>query len=458
MAVLPFQNLSGDTDQEYLADGMTDAITTHLAKIKALRIVSRTSLAHYKGSRKTAPEIAREINVKGVLEGAVGRAGDRIRISVRLVRATTDQPVWAESYEKEMRDVLTLQDDVAQSIAREIQIEVTPEKRAKLASAHPIDPAAYQAYLKGRYFWDRRTRDSVRKAIDAFEQAIQKDPRYAAAYSGLADCYSSLGFSFDLGTMAPAEVKPKALAAAAQAIALDPSLAEAHTSLAFIKFTYELDWKGAEAEFERGIALDPRKANGHHWYAHYLIAGGRTREAEAESMRALELEPLSPIMNAHLGWHYFYARQYDQAIEQLGKLLELDAHYGLAYWYRGLAFEQKGMYADALREMRRAKDLLPDNVVIDADMGHLQASAGNRAEARTALAKLQELSKRTYVSAFGPALIHLGLDERDQALNLLAQAHREGSDILVYLRVDPRVDVLRQDPRFPNLMRLVGAP
>ena len=458
LAVLPFQNLSGDPEQEYFADGMTDAVTTDQAKIKALRLVSRTSLARYKGSRKTAPEIAREINVKAVLEGAVERAGDRVRITVRLVRANTDQPVWAESYEKEMRDVLRLQDDVARSIAREIQIEVTPEESAKLTSAREIDPAAYQAYLKGRYFWNLRTRDSVRKAIEYFEQAIQKDPSYAAAYSGLADCYSTLGHSFDMGAMAPAEVKLKALAAVGKAIALDPALAEAHTSLAFIKLAYERDWKGAEAEFERGIALDPRKANEHHWYAHYLIASGRTREAETESKRALDLEPLSPFMNVHLGWHYFYSRQYDLALEQLGKALELDPHYGLAYWYRGLAFEQKAMYADALREMRKAKEILPDNLVIDADIGHVLASAGNRAEANSVLLKLRANAAQAYVSPFGPALIHLGLGDREQALALLEEAYRQGSDMLIYLGLDPRLDALRQDERFRALVQRVGAP
>jgi tetratricopeptide (TPR) repeat protein len=321
-----------------------------------------------------------------------------------------------------------------------------------------VDPEAYQFYLKGRYFWEKRSRDSVHKAIEYFDRAIEKDSTYAAGYSGLADCYSSLGFSFDVGEMAPLEVQPRAIAAATRAIALDSSLSEAHTSLAFIKLTYQWDWANAEVEFQRGITLNPRAANGHHWYAHYLIAAGRTREAETESRRALELDPLSLIMNVHLGWHFIYARKYDDALEQLRKAVEADPNYGLAHWYSGLAYEQKGMYDDALREMKRAKELLPENNVIDSDVGHLYAAAGRRRESETILAELERKRARSYVSSFELALIHLGLGDNEKALSEMEQAYKERSDMLVYLSVDPRLDALRPDARFRALLQRIAIP
>ena len=458
LAVLPFENLSRDPEQEYFADGMTDALITDLANIKALRLVSRTSLMRYKGTRKSAPEIAGELHVQAVLEGAVERAGNRVRISVRLIRATTDQPVWAESYDRDLRDVLLLQDDVARSIARAIRIEVTPEERARLTNARQIDPEAYQLYLKGRYFWDKRTRESAHKALEYFDRAIQKDPGYAAAYSGLADCYSTLGFSFDMGELPPGEVRPKAMAAAERALALDPSVAEAHTSLAFVRLTYDWDFSGAEAEFQRGIALSPRSAYAHHWYSHLLIAAGRLAEAERESRRTLELDPVSPMLNTHMAWHYLYSKQYDRALEQLARVLELDPHFGLAYWYRGLAYEQKRAYVQALDEMRKAKELLPQNLVIDADTAHVYAVSGKRAEARQTLANLERLSAHTYVSAFGRALIYLGLQEKNRAMDLLDQAYRERSDMLGYLRIEPRLAPLHGEARFQELIRKVGIP
>jgi TolB-like protein/DNA-binding winged helix-turn-helix (wHTH) protein/Tfp pilus assembly protein PilF len=458
LAVLPLQNFSGDPEQEYFADGMTEELITELTHIKALRVVSRTSVARYKGTRKTAPEIAGELHVQAILEGSVARAGERIRISARLIRAANDQPVWSQSYDSDVRDVLRLQADVARSIAREIQIELTPDERARLTAARQVDPDAFRLYLKGRYFWEKRSRDSIHKAIEYFNQAIEKDPSYAAAYSGLADCYSSLGFSFDVGEMAPQQVQPRAMAAAARAIALDPSLSEAHTSLAFIKLTYDWDWANAEAEFQRGIALNPRAANGHHWYAHYLMAAGRTREAEKESRRALELDPISLIMNVHLGWHFIYAHQYDEALDQLRKAVEADPNYGLAHWYSGLAYEQKGMYADALREMKRAKELLPENAIIDSDIGHLYAVAGRRREATAILTQLQDKSARSYVSSFELALIHAGLGEKEKSLSEMEQAYRERSDMLVYLGVDRRLDALRPDPRFGELLRRIAIP
>src|SRR5438094_4296372 len=293
-----------------------------------------------------------------------------------------------------------------------------------------------------------RTEASIQKAIDIFQQAIAKDPMYGAAYSGLADCYSSLGFSFDVGSISPREIQPKALAVARKAADLDDSSAEAHSSLAFIKLNYDWDWAQSEQEFRKGIELNPGWANGHHWYAHHLLSSGRTREAETESLRALELDPLSAIMNTHLGWHYYFARQYDKSLEQLRKTIELVPNYGLAFWYSGWAYEQKGLYSDALRDLQRAKELLKTNVSVDADIGHLYAVSGNRAGAERVLRDLKELSTKKYVNAFEIALIYVGSGDKDNAFEWLDKAYQQRSDMLVYLNVDPRLDVIRHEPRF----------
>jgi eukaryotic-like serine/threonine-protein kinase len=458
LAVLPLENMSRDPEQEYFTDSMTDAIITDLAKIKALRVVSRTSVLRYKHTNKSIPEIAKELNVDALVEGSVERAGNRVRITAQLIRAGNDQHLWADAYDRELRDVLRLQDEVARSIAREVRVNLTPEERARLTTARQVDPEAYQLYLKGRYFWVKRTAESIGRAIDYFRQAIDKDPGYATAYAGLADCYSSMGFSWDLGSMAPSEVQPKAIAAATKAIELDNSSGEAHSSLAFIKLNYDWDWPGAEAEFRRGIELNPGWANVHHWYAHMLLSAGRIEEAEQSSKKALELDALSPIMNVHLVWHYYYGRQYDKALEQVKKTLELDSNYGLAYWYRGLVYEAQGKYDDAVRDMRRGKELLKGNIIVNSDLAHAYAVSGKKPEAEKALAELRQVSEKRYVNPFEIALIYMGLGNKDDAFDWLEKAYRQRSDLLVYLKVDPRLDPIRSDPRFVDLMRRVGIP
>ena len=458
LAVLPLENLSGDSAQDYFADGITDELITALAKMNLGKVISRTSIMQYKGVRnKRLPQIAHELGVDGVVEGTVVRSGDQVRITAQLIYAPADRHIWAERYERSSRDILLLENEIASAIAEQMRGKLSSEGQRRL-TANPVDPVAYQLYLKGRYFWNKRTEESVHKAIEYFTEAAGKDPGYAAAYSGLADCYSALLSSFDVGSMAPADSQPKALAAAQRAIELDGSLPEAHTSLAFIKLNYDWDWRGAEAEFQRALALNPGWANAHHWYAHLLIAAGRIQEAEAESRRALELDPLGPIMNVHLGWHYIYARQYDQALEQFRKMLELDPKFGLVYWYRGRTYEQKGMHADAIREMRKGRELLEGNTVVYADLGHAYAIAGDRGAATRILAELKQASARTYISPFEIALIDIGLGEKDRAFAALEQAYRERSDMLLYLRVDPRLDPLRPDARFASLVNRIGIP
>jgi serine/threonine protein kinase/Flp pilus assembly protein TadD len=458
LAVLPLENFSSDPQQQYFADSMTDAIITDLAQIRALRIVSRTSAMQYKHTTKPLSQIGKELGVDAVVEGSVERVGDRVRITAQLVRAATDQHLWAQAYDRDVRDVLMLQAEVARSIASQIQVQVAPNEQARLAKARRVDPEAYDLYLKGRYFWFKRSPDGNTKAIDYLRRAIDKDPTFAEAYSGLADCYSSLGYSFNLGLVAPNEVMPKALAAARRAVELNDLSGEAHSSLAFIKLNYDWDWRGAELEFRRAIDLNPGWANGHHWYAHYLMAAGRTPEAEAESLRALALDPLSAPMMAHLGWHYFFSRQYDKALVQFQKTLEMQPDYGTVYWYRAWAYEEKGRHADALRDLHKAEELLGVNPMITGEFGRLDALSGQTDDAKRVITDLKALSKKRYVNAFEIAIIYLGLGEKDRTFEWLENAYRERSDVLVYLKVDPRLDAIRSDPRFADLVRRIGIP
>jgi eukaryotic-like serine/threonine-protein kinase len=458
IAVLPLTSFSADPEQEFFADSMTDAIITDLAKIEELRVVSRTSVMRYKRTQKSVPEIARELGVDGIVEGSVERSQNRVRITAQLIRAPADQHLWADSYERDLKDVLVLQDQVARSIAREIQVKLTPLDKARLKSPRAVDPAAFELCLKGRYFWTKRTPESIQKAIGLFGQAIDTDPTYAYAYAGLSACYVSLGFSFDVGSLPPNEAIPKAKAAASKAIEIDDSLAEAHNPLAFIRLNYDWDSAGAEREFKRALDLNPGYADAHHWYAHYLIATGRPEESLAESNRALELDPLSPIMSTHLGWLYYYLRRNDQALSQLGKTLELDPNYGLAHWYIGLVKEQQGRYDEALDRMSRAVELLHGNLVVEADRAHALALSKRTAEAEESLGGLLTLSRTRYVNPVETALVYIGLGKSDEAFRWLDRAYEERSDLLVYLRVDPRFDPIRSDPRFAELIRRVGLP
>jgi serine/threonine-protein kinase len=458
VAVLPLTSLSRQPDDDLFADGMTGALITNLAKIRALRVVSRTSVMQYKNTQKSVPQIGRDLNVDAVVEGSIERVGSRVRISAQLIRTATDEHLWADVYDRDARDVLMLQNEVAQSVAREVQVTLTPEERAGFARARPVDPAAYELYLKARVAWNERTEGSIRRAIAYFTQAIERDPNYAAAHSGLADCYLSLGFSFDVGSVPPHEAIPKAKVAALKALELDNTLAAAHSSLAYAKLNYDWDWAGAEAGFRRALTLNPGSAEAHHWYSHFLVSSGRIEESLAESNQALALDQLNPIISVHLGWNQFFAREYDRAVTQLGSTIALDPNYGLAYWFRGLAYEQQHKFTDALAEMSKGAALLTGNVVVSADMGHVHAVAGNRRAAEAVIDELREESGRRYVSPFEIALIYVGIGDRDRAFEWLDKAYLDRSDLLVYLKVDPRLDPIRSDRRFGDLVARVGIP
>jgi len=450
LAVLPLENLSRDSEQEYFADGMTDALITDLAKISALRVISRTSVMHYKKTEKTIPEIARELNVDAIVEGSVQSSGNRVRVTAQLIRAASDQHLWADSYERDLGDVLGLQDEVARAIARQIQIKLTPEEQVRLATSHPVDPAAYQAYLKGRYHQNKRAATDIQKSVEYFQQSIDKDPAFALGYVGLADSFGLLSV---YASVDPEQTTAKARAAANKALELDETLAEAHTSLANILVSYDRDWKGAGREFRQALELNPGYATTHYSYGFsYLLPQGKAEEAIREMKRALEIDPLSLIINANLGDTYRLARQYDLAIEQCRRTLEMDSHFAVAHAALGRTYEQKGMYQEAISEFHAALLGIATTQPL-AGIGHAYALSGRRTEARKVLEQLKDISKRSYVSPFDFATVYVGLGEKDQAFAWLDKAIQAHSFPVIFLNVDPRFDSLHSDPRYLALLR-----
>jgi TolB-like protein/cytochrome c-type biogenesis protein CcmH/NrfG len=451
LAVLPLENLSRDPEQEYFAEGLTEALITTLAKIGELRVVSRTSAMQYKGVHKPLREIARELEVDTIVEGTVLRAGDRVRITAQLIDAPKEMHLWAESYERDLRDVLALQSEVAQAIARQVQVKLTPQDLAHFAQPHPVDPEAYEAYLKGRYHWNRRP--GVRKGIEYFEQAIAKDPTYAAAYAGLADCLSALSA---WGVVPANEGCVKAKVLAEKALKLDPSSGEAHSSLALAAM-YDFDFLTAQREFERSLELSPRYATGHHLFGFYLGAMGRYEEAYTELQRAIRLDPLLGLTNAFLGYIYLYARRYDQAIEQFVKTLKLDSNSAFAHGGLGWAHRCKSLHEPAIAAFRKAVELWHGPSPLSW-LGEAYAAAGCRDEALKVLDQLFELSKQRYVTPYGVARIHATLGNKEEALDWLDAAYRQRAEWMVLLKVDPCLDDLRPDPRFQDLMRRMNFP
>jgi len=454
IAVLPLENLSGSPEQEYFADGITEELISNLTQIGALkRVISRTSVMKYKGIRKTLPEIARELNVDVILEGSVQTSGQRVRITVQLIEAKSDRNIWSRSYERDLRDILALQSELARAIAREIKVVLTPGEQARLAKTRTVIPEAYQLYLKGRHFWNKRTEENLNKAIESFKKAIELDPNYALAYVGLADAYNMLGSYVFLPSN---KAYPKAEAAAVKALEIDDTLAEAYTSLAFVKYRFDLDWFGAEADFNWAIGLNPSYATAHAWYGTLLRDMGRFDEALTELERARELDPLSLPINTSIGFVFYFARQYDQAIEQCEKALELDADFPWGHDVLGESYLQKSLFEEAIKEIQKAVTLSAGSTEYLAALGHAYAVAGIRDEALKILEELHERSKQRYVPQYEMALIYVALGQGDQALELLEQAYRERSSSLVLLKVDPRLDSLRLDPRFTALLEKMG--
>lgn len=457
VVVLPFENLSGDKDEQYFTDGMTDELIANLAKIRSLRVISRTSSMEYKGTHKALSEIARDLHVDAVVEGTVLRSGNRVRITAELVQAATDGHLWAETYESQLGDVLSLQSQVASAIVNEIRINLTPEEQQSLASMRPVSAEAYEDYLKGRYYWNKRSEEGLRKAIEYFQLATQRDPRSALAFAGLADCYSIIGSAI-VGTVPSSDVAPKAKAAALKALELNSSLAEAQTSLATVRFNYDWDWASAASGFQRAIELNPSYATAYQRYSLYLMAMGRPQESLVQMNRARDLEPLSVSVNFSLGWRLYMARQYDQAIEQLHNALEMDPNFALPRMVLGQAYEQKGAYDQAIAELQNAVRISHDSPPMVAALGHAYGTAGKRTEAQKILSRLLEQSKREYVSPFYVALVYAGLHEDERALDWLEKACEDRSNPIVFLKVDPQLENLRAAPRFQAILHRLALP
>ncbi len=454
IAVLPLKNLSGDPDQEYFADGMTEALISNLTQLGALqRVISSTSVMQYKGARKPLPEIAQELNVDAVIEGSIMRSGQRVRITAQLIEAKTDRNIWSKSYERDLSDILAVQSEMARAIAREIKIVVTPTEKALLAHSRPANPEAYQMYLKGRHFWKKRTEEDIKKAIEYFNQTIEIDSTYALAYVGLADAYLVLG-SYSLSS--PQETYPKAKAAAQKALEIDDTLAEAYTSLAFVKYRYDWDWFGAEADYNWAIGLNPSYATAHQWYGLLLSDLGRFDEALSELKRAQELDPLSLPINTGVGIILYYSRQYDLAIEEYRKVLDMDANFGYAHFWLAMALLQKSLFEEAIQGYQKAVVFSAGNITYQAALGYAYALAGKRDEALKILKELIDLSSQRYVPKYEIALIYAGMGEKDKAFEILEEAYLDRASFLVRFKVDPRLDSLRSDPRFAALQEKIG--
>jgi len=455
LAVLPLENLSRDPEQEYFADGMTEQLITDLAQINALKVISRTSVMRFKGARTPLPQIAQELGVDAVIEGSVQRSGDRVRITAQLIDARADQHLWARSYERDLRDVLALQDEVAQAIANELKIELAANGPLRHGSSRPVDPQAYEAFLKGRYYSSKRSADDLKKSIEYFQAAIEKDPNYASAYSGMADAYALLGYRGNLPT---SEALSNAKAAALKAVALDDSLAEAHASLAFIAETYEWDWPTAEREYKRALELNSGYAESHNWYAGFLLYQGRYEEGIAQAKRARELDPLSLPINNALGGRLLLAGRDSEAIEQIQKTLEMDPNFALGHNQLGWAYIKGGKYEEAIAEFQKWQVLSGSDPDEALDLGFAYAVGGKKDVARKMLARLKKKRERTFVSPASLGILCGALGEKDEAFEWLDKAYDLRDPQLTFLKVGPKFTPLRSDPRFQDLLRRMRLP
>ena len=455
VAVLPLQNNGAG---EYFADGMTEALIADLGRTGVLDVISRTSVMRFKGSQQPLPEIARALNVDAVVEGSVLRDGRRVRITAQLIDARTDKHLWANSYERDVRDVLALQADVARAIAQEVRTTLSRQQEAHSAesSKRTVSPEALEAYLQGRFYWNRRGGDSLAKSVDYFQQALKIDPGYAAAYAGMADSYTLLGSVS--GEMAPQATMAKAKAAAEAALKLDDSLGEAHTSLAMLHFWYNWDWSAAEKEFKLAIARNRSYPTAHHWYAIFLSAMGRHEEALVEIDQALRLDPVAPIIRASRGWIQYHRRQFDESIVEARKALDLDADFVRARTYLGMNFLKKGMAQDAIREFTEADRLAGGIPITQVQKAQGYALGGRAPEAHAILADLIRPTAPRYVSPADIASLYIWLGDTDRAVDWLLKAFSERSFNMVYLKVHPIYDPLRQDPRFIALLRRMQFP
>jgi TolB-like protein/Tfp pilus assembly protein PilF len=455
IAVLPFENLSEEKGNAYLADGIQEEILTRLAKIADLKVISRTSTQQFQSKPANLPEIAKQLGVANILEGSVQRSADQVRVNVQLIKAATDAHLWADTFDRKLTDIFAVESEIATAIAETLQAKLTGSEKTAITRRPTANPEAYELYLKGRFFWNKRTGADFRTAIEYFNQALSKDPGYALAYAGLADSYSLLEV---FGAASPADSMPQAKAAAKKALELDGTLAEAHTSLATVLKSYDFDFEQSLQEYERAIQLNPNYANARHWYGELLGGMGRFDEGIAELKRAQQLDPLSLIINADVGEVYSWARRYDEAIVQFRKTIEMDPRFYYAHWNLGIAWQSKGQLNEAIAEYRKALELNDDPYVLGL-LGQAYARTGQREEAQRILARLSEEAKSRYVHAYSFALMYLALGDKERAIDEMERAYREraGSDINS-IKVDPMLDDLRGNPRFEALVQKVFAP
>ncbi|HME00902.1 MAG TPA: protein kinase [Terriglobia bacterium] len=456
LAVLPFANASGDPDAEYLSDGVADSLIDSLSQLPDLRVKSRSATFRYKGKDSDPQAVGHDLGVQAVLTGRVVERGGDLVISAELVDTRDNSHIWGERYERKLADILGVEGEIAQEISLALRLKLSGVERQRLARRYTEDTEAYQLYLRGRYFWRQLTSVGIEKSIGYFQQAIDKDPNFALAYAGLATAHAlSSGGS---AVMKPREGMPKAKAEAMKALAIDDSLGEPHLALAMVRTFYDWDWAGAGQEFRRAIELNPEDSEAHHLYSHYFLYLGRNAESLAESKRALEIDPLSVDLAFHLAWHYHYMREDDRAMEQARKALELDPNSSQTHLQLALAYEGKRMFPQAIAEYHRVRALSPESVLGLADLGYVYAISGQRAEARKILGQLLELSKRQYIPETSMAVVYQGLGQGDLAFEWLEKAWEEHAPGACLLKVDPRYDSLRSDPRFQDLLRRMNFP
>ncbi len=453
IAILPLNNESGSAEVEYLSEGISESLINSLSQLKQLKVVARTTAFAYKSRQSDPREVGRQLGVDAVLAGKVTLLGDTLIVQMDLVSVADGSQIWGERYTRKLADLLSVQKNISHEILARLQPKLSSEGKKQLAEQYPDSSEAYQLYLKGRFFWNRRTEEGIRKGKDYFEQAISEDPEYALAYVGLADSYNVMGFySF----LSPKESFPKAKAAAEKALELNEELAEAHNSLAYATLYYDWNFAAAEKEFLRAIELKPNYPIAHQWYGNLLTAMGRWDEAIQEFERAGELDPLSLVITAVPGWTYYYARQFDRAIEPCQKAIDMDRNFALAHNWLGQVYERKGMYERAISEFKEALSISGDSPETAALLAHVYAVSGSRRQAQVILDNLLELSKQKYVSPYHIATIYAGLGDKDRALKWLDTAYNDRQNLLIFLKHDARLDNLRGDPRFQDLLRRVG--
>ena len=459
VAVLPFVNASNDPDAEYISDGVTESIIRSLSQLSDLKVMSRSAVFRFKGRDIDAQEVGRNLNVGAVLAGRVVRQGDRLIINTELIDVSDGSQLWSGEYNNSVSEILAVQDEISQRISESLRVRLTGEDELKLRKRDTTNAEAYELYLKGRYFWNKRDAEGLRNGIKYFKAAEEKDPTYALAYSGLADSYALLS---DIGAVKPADEMPKARAAAQRAVDIDPTLAEAYTSRAFVKLAHDWDWLGAEADFKKAIELNPKYPTAHQWYASYLMQMGKFGPARAELEKAHQLDPLSPIINSNMGFYAYYQHRYDEALDHTNKTLEMVPNFWVAHHYRGLAFTMKGMYDEAIKEFRGVlesqgdtaltEDAVFRNPEVAASLGFAYAMAGKRRQAEEILRQINRVSEKRYVSPRYLAIVNVGLGDKKAAIEHLQRAYENRHPGLVLIRVDPLFDRLREEPSFQELV------